>query len=506
MNPKLLFASCALFLTSCIHGNDEQSITLSDATTDITISEARCFYENEILSRADTECKCPDMLSPGDYTPQWDNAQISQNYRIACVDVPIIPTYRYRAIRSEFRRGQAQAYIVNVSQKVVIVKDRESGAMASYIMSLIPDKEFAAKHKGDISDLFLNANDRGRFSGMIVYTHQNFPICVSTYDGGRQLSNISLCDNITHESIISRLNILYKQLQNIKFIKKHIIFSRSESDYEYDDDLENENENENENEENKFSHSLLAEDAQGNLALYVFNEETNEYDQWHVWFASIDCTVHIPKPDDVDEPPTGQKDPSPENGENDDNQNDGGESNGGGSGTGNNNGNNGNTNNSTYGGIIDGIASVVSDEVLSKLMRDNKNVQFVVNKEIPVMNINFTVISSGNNHKVEIRYIEYNPQDLKSMNKTGIVMALLHEFMHPYLGLKGQSGTGAEDHQKFVKDGVYINTIRELFPNEDDDFYDIVVYAGCVDCKAFNELSSDRKHDIEHDLNIYLYK
>jgi len=123
----------SVLATSCIHYTDEQSIALSDAVTDITVSEARGFYENDIMSRADTECKSPNVLSPGDYTPQWNNAEMSQNRRIACVDVPIIPTYRYRAIRSEFSRGHANAYRVDISQKLVIVKDRESGAMASYI-------------------------------------------------------------------------------------------------------------------------------------------------------------------------------------------------------------------------------------------------------------------------------------------------------------------------------------------------------------------------------------
>ena len=235
MNPKLLFASCALFLTSCIHGNDEQSITLSDTATDITISEARSFYENEILSRADTECKCPDMLSPGDYTPQWDNAKMSQNNRIACVDVPIIPTYRYRAIRSEFRRGQAQAYIVNVSQKVVIVKDRESGAMASYIMSLIPDKDFAAKHKGDISDLFLNANDRGKYSGAIFYTRHGLPVNYVHYTDGSEDCNISTLGDIDGAAKAENLRNIMKKFVGIKFNKTSNILSRGESYENYDD-------------------------------------------------------------------------------------------------------------------------------------------------------------------------------------------------------------------------------------------------------------------------------
>lgn len=76
----------SVLMTSCIHYNEEQSVALSDAVTDITVSEARSFYENDIMSRADAESPKIKTLSPGDYTPQWDNAEMSQNNRIACVD------------------------------------------------------------------------------------------------------------------------------------------------------------------------------------------------------------------------------------------------------------------------------------------------------------------------------------------------------------------------------------------------------------------------------------
>jgi len=226
----------SVLATSCIHYGDEQSIALSDAVTDITVSEARVFYENDIMSRADTECKSPNVLSPGDYTPQWDNAEMSQNNRIACVDVPIIPTYRYRAIRSEFSRGHAKAYKVDVSQKLVIVKDRESGAMASYIMSLIPDKGFAAKHKGDISNIFLNANDRGRYSGAIFYTHYGIPVNYVHYTDGDEDCNISVLGDIDRTAKVENYRNIMKKFIGIKFKKTKNILSRDGESYEnYDD-------------------------------------------------------------------------------------------------------------------------------------------------------------------------------------------------------------------------------------------------------------------------------
>ena len=224
----------SLFLTSCITGIERDISISAGEDAEITVEQARKFFEQELLTRND-DTPSPNILSPGDFTLQWNNAQISQNYRIACVDVPIIPTYRYRAIRSEFRRGQAQAYIVNVSQKVVIVKDRESGAMASYVMSLIPDKDFAAKHKGDISDLFLNANDRGKYSGAIFYTRHGLPVNYVHYTDGSEDCNISTLGDIDGAAKAENLRNIMKKFVGIKFNKTSNILSRGESYENYDD-------------------------------------------------------------------------------------------------------------------------------------------------------------------------------------------------------------------------------------------------------------------------------
>ena len=75
--------------------------------------------------------------------------------------------------------------------------------------------------------------------------------------------------------------------------------------------------------------------------------------------------------------------------------------------------------------------------------------------------------------------------------------------MHAYLAQIGLSGTDAEDHQKFLDRGEYLQAIKDLFPNEDDDFYEVVKYAGCVDCEAFTSLSREQKDKIIDMLDFY---
>lgn len=77
--------------------------------------------------------------------------------------------------------------------------------------------------------------------------------------------------------------------------------------------------------------------------------------------------------------------------------------------------------------------------------------------------------------------------------------------MHAYLAQLGLSGADSEDHQKFLDRREYLQSIKDLFPNEDDDFYEVVMYAGCVDCETFISLSRNEQTYIIDLLNDYLY-
>lgn len=136
-------------------------------------------------------------------------------------------------------------------------------------------------------------------------------------------------------------------------------------------------------------------------------------------------------------------------------------------------------------------------------MQDNTNVPFVQQDTVAVMNIKFTVITMGNHTKIEISHIAYNPQEVRDLSENGLKIVILHEFMHAYLSQIGQGGKQEEEHQKFVERGEYLQAIKELFPNEDDDFYEVVKYAGCVDCEAFNGLSPEKKERITDMLDYY---
>lgn len=202
---KIYFYLCSsiiillvLGMFSCIkeyYHNDTEDTAPSEIS--MSIEEAKAYFESQIIdvdTRSDNNDDVPQAtgLTPGDFTPKWDQAKTSQNKKLASVDVPINTQYRYNAIRSEFHNGCSKAYSVKITQKLIVVKDIQRNKKSQYILTLIPDKEYYAKNKGDISDKFLNSGDKGEFSGIAIYysVYRGKTYRVNKYKNGEKIAGV----------------------------------------------------------------------------------------------------------------------------------------------------------------------------------------------------------------------------------------------------------------------------------------------------------------------------
>lgn len=172
-----LFSLCALF--SCTEKYDiNEASSTNDAQTSLIIQEAKEFFANNYSAsmRSGGTTDSNKYLNPGDFTPMWENSMVSQNAEYINVDVPIISQNRFRVLRSEISNGQAQAYKVAVTQRLVISKDIESGKQLSYLMNFIPDRKYYAQNKGNVGNHVTSLGKKG-FSGLIVYAlcPRNYP-------------------------------------------------------------------------------------------------------------------------------------------------------------------------------------------------------------------------------------------------------------------------------------------------------------------------------------------
>lgn len=462
----------SLFLTSCIAGIERDISISSGEDAEISVEQAREFFEQELLTRND-DTPSPNVLSPGDFTPQWDDAQISQNYRIACVDVPIIPRFGYRAIRSEYKLGKATAYIVRVSQKLIVVKDRESGDMAQYIVSIIPDKDFAAKHKGDISNLFLNANDRGRFSGILLYTCHGIPVRLSKYIDGKRVEGISTCGVAGKQKYKELLLKIYKGLSDIKVLRYAGITSRSGEDPGWDFDA------------GEIDDVIIIGTGPSN------NDDDDDDDD---------------DDEEEEEPPNQQIDPEDPNKAPLENTDD--EGNIGNEGNENNNkdetGDNENDDNSNKNESI----KKIKDDVVAKLSSPNLNKlkSFITtanitfkqdNKETKRLKIGSQFVDG--NYKATIYY---NSQYWNLLNNNGKLLAVYHEYIHGFLYYNNLGKDYL--HKQMLESKEYQQGLRDLFPNETEEFYNMIQYIGCSDIYKM-QLDEFEQTELRIIRNLYFY-
>lgn len=178
-----LFSLCALLSCTEKYGFNETSST-HDAQTSLIVQEAKEFFANSYSAYTYSGGKTDvnKYLNPGDFTPMWENSIVSQNAEYVNVDVPIISQNRFRVLRSEIRNGQAQAYKVTVTQRLVVSKNIESGKQLLYIMNFIPDRSSYVKNKGNIGNDVTSLGMDG-FSGLIVYSlcPMNYPFKIESY-------------------------------------------------------------------------------------------------------------------------------------------------------------------------------------------------------------------------------------------------------------------------------------------------------------------------------------
>lgn len=92
-----------------------------------------------------------------------DKAVYSESDGVAAYDVDILADRSIIAIRSKFGPNGAKAERLKVHQKLVVRRNVKTGAMASYVLSLIPDVGCDDRR---IPEKFRSRGEKGGFSGI----------------------------------------------------------------------------------------------------------------------------------------------------------------------------------------------------------------------------------------------------------------------------------------------------------------------------------------------------
>ena len=180
-----------LLLTSC--QLEEMWDDVKDESKEtFTIEEAREFFENDYSGKVTkTSGGQAGGFTMGDFTPLWDEAVGTRSGKHVAYDVEIIADYRISVIKAEFGSNGAKAERMQVTQKLVVMKNTGSGRMTSCIMSLIPD--VGQTKRKDIEGFHSLKRD-GNFSGTVVYSSviDGALIRVQKFKSGKKIDGVHI--------------------------------------------------------------------------------------------------------------------------------------------------------------------------------------------------------------------------------------------------------------------------------------------------------------------------
>ena len=180
-----------LLLTSC--QLEEMWDDVKDESKEtFTIEEAREFFENDYSGKVTkTSGGQAGGFTMGDFTPLWDKVVGTRSGRHAAYDVEIIADYRIFAIKAEFGSNGAKAERMQVTQKLVVMKNTGSGRMTSCIMTLIPD---VGQDKRKDIEGFHSLKRDGNFSGTVVYSSviDGALIRVQKFKSGKKIDGVHI--------------------------------------------------------------------------------------------------------------------------------------------------------------------------------------------------------------------------------------------------------------------------------------------------------------------------
>ncbi|MDD5346724.1 MAG: hypothetical protein PHW30_09325, partial [Proteiniphilum sp.] len=159
------------------------------------ILEARNYFEEYASIEMEGE---PTGLHPGNIAPEWDKAKVFFHSGAMAVNVPLITEATYEgSFYSDVdtaSREPRDTYYTAMLQKLVVVKNQETGIYSCYIATIIPSEENATKNSSKIDKTFYGGDPESKFSGTVVYSTvtTNYTISVEKYADGTMVQQKSL--------------------------------------------------------------------------------------------------------------------------------------------------------------------------------------------------------------------------------------------------------------------------------------------------------------------------
>lgn len=193
-----LLASVIVVLLSCSKGTIDEDAQLNGSTKSaFTIDDAQEFFENNRLTTSkSTKSVGVRGVDPGDFTPQWDRAVVSQDDVSYIIEVPIIAEHRHSASLYGTPNVETKPISVEVSQKLVISRVKSSNQTTEHILSLIPSPGESPQSSVGERCQSSDPNCSCKFSGLAILSSidENYAIQVERYLNGVEVERVPMLD------------------------------------------------------------------------------------------------------------------------------------------------------------------------------------------------------------------------------------------------------------------------------------------------------------------------
>lgn len=205
------------------------------------------------------------------------------------------------------------------------------------------------------------------------------------------------------------------------------------------------------------------------------------------------------KEEDDDGPPNQQIDPEDPNKVPLENTDDEGDIGNEGNENNNKGENSNNQNNDNINEHLDKLQKILSNAKLNQYISGNRNLTFRKSDKCETF---WTLIKRDPQTGQIIRILgfEYNEAFFLSLSEDGILVVLLHEYIHAYRAINGLDFS----HDAMIDDPMYLEGIKNIFPGHSDAFYDVMIYVGCPDAQGFLDLSPSNQYMVTEIIEEYI--
>ena len=162
----------------------------------LTAAAAREFYETARPVRTRSGEATAGALTLGMFEPLWDAALPSESLNLEAVDVPVRGDCLYRLPVGRDSLGRELG--LRIAHRLVVLRQKSSGNMCSYLIFYLPDSCYAAARPlqtAELCETLLSCAEKASFTGLAIYTRTDgTPVAAQRYDEGMPGAGVFLFD------------------------------------------------------------------------------------------------------------------------------------------------------------------------------------------------------------------------------------------------------------------------------------------------------------------------